>query len=305
MVRSWTCFFRAPCIWQSLRRCACVSPRRLLEEFHTCLGLGHGIRKMLRTLLAWFVAGYSSCVSHGDVCLLALFAHGNWTLFLRSPRVRHSLVQQASPEENMILDFSGDASGKRLPVRRMLGLTLDTSTCISLRWHLEEFHKFPTCKWSLDPEVDSCWPHVDPEGRFSAEMRLLSDSVHSDVESQRELSMANSSWSSRAGGDAGTLTPMCSATRIPWPSLRTTPPQGDRRWPGSGREWSTSSTTAYGHRSLHSWGCGRAVSLTLGRSGVTAPCGTPRGKHLSWWWRRWLAATKLTPPPSLSSCAST
>ena len=43
--------------------------------------------------------------------------------------------------------------------------------------------------------------------------------------------------------------------------------QGGRRWPGSGREWSASSTTAYGHRSLHSRGCGRAVSLTPGRSG--------------------------------------
>ena len=44
-----------------------------------------------------------------------------------------------------------------------------------------------------------------------------------------------------------------------------------------GREWSTSSTTAYGHRSLHSRRCGRAVSLTPGRNGVTAPCGAPHG----------------------------
>ena len=79
------------CIWQSLRQCACVSPR-LLEEIHTaspdlrrspvpcpgclwstCLGLGRGLRKMLRILYAWFVG-------HGDFCLIALFARGNWTL---------------------------------------------------------------------------------------------------------------------------------------------------------------------------------------------------------------------------------
>ena len=32
---TWTFFRRAPCCWQKLRRCSCVSPWWLLEEFHT------------------------------------------------------------------------------------------------------------------------------------------------------------------------------------------------------------------------------------------------------------------------------
>ena len=45
----------------------------------------------------------------------------------------------------------------------------------------------------------------------------------------------------------------------------------------AGRRWRTRRTTANGHRSLHLLRSGPVVSLTRGRSGVTAPCGTPRG----------------------------
>ena len=48
-----------------------------------------------------------------------------------------------------------------------------------------------------------------------------------------------------------------------------------------------------------------AVSLTPGRSGVTAPCGTPQGTLLSWWCRRCAATTASTTPPSVSSSSRT
>ena len=97
-----------------------------------------------------------------------------------------------------------------------------------------------------------------------------------------------------------------SPSRWLWQKRLTTQLHGDRRLPQpSGRWRSKLRTTAYGHRRLFHRGCGQASSRSLGRSGVTAPCGTPPGKLLSWWWRRWLAATKLTPPPSPSSCART
>ena len=76
------------------------------------------------------------------------------------------------------------------------------------------------------------------------------------------------------------------ASRWPWPSSRTTPHE-DRGRPGRGRRWRTRRTTAYGHRRLHLRGSGPVVSLTRGRSGVTAPCGTPRGKLLYCCRRRW------------------
>ena len=49
----------------------------------------------------------------------------------------------------------------------------------------------------------------------------------------------------------------------------------------------------------------RVVSLTPGRSGVTAPCGTPRGTLLSWWCRRCAATTASMAPPSDSSSSRT
>ena len=76
------------------------------------------------------------------------------------------------------------------------------------------------------------------------------------------------------------------ASRWPWPSSRTTPHE-DRGRPGRGRRWRTRRTMAYGHRRLHLRGSGPVVSLTRGRSGVTAPCGTPRGKLLHCCRRRW------------------
>ena len=66
-----------------------------------------------------------------------------------------------------------------------------------------------------------------------------------------------------------------------------TAPHEDRGRPGRGRRWRTRRTTAYGHRRLHLRGSGPVVSLTRGRSGVTAPCGTPRGKLLHCCRRRW------------------
>ena len=72
-----------------------------------------------------------------------------------------------------------------------------------------------------------------------------------------------------------------------WRCSRTAP-HGDRRPPpGPGRRWSTRRTTAHGHRRLHLRGCGRAVSLSPGRRGVTAACGAPQGKLLSWVCHRW------------------
>ena len=59
-----------------------------------------------------------------------------------------------------------------------------------------------------------------------------------------------------------------------WPRISTTLPHGDRRWPGPGQ----GSTTRHADRSLHLRGCGRAVSLSPGRRGATAPRGAPQGR---------------------------
>ena len=50
------------------------------------------------------------------------------------------------------------ASRKCFRIRRMLWFAVDTSTCVSQRWHLEEFLILPTCRWTPDPEVNSLWP---------------------------------------------------------------------------------------------------------------------------------------------------
>ena len=41
--------------------------------------------------------------------------------------------------------------------------------------------------------------------------------------------------------------------------------------------WGTEDTPSRGAAGQSRW--------SLGRSGVTAPCGTPQGQHLSSWWR--------------------
>ena len=83
----------------------------------------------------------------------------------------------------------------------MLWFTADTSTCVSQWWHLEEFLVFPTCSWTPDPEVNFVGLLLVRDGRFAAVLQHFSASVHLDVEAQ-------------GGGDAGSLTPRCSATPI-------------------------------------------------------------------------------------------
>ena len=79
----------------------------------------------------------------------------------------------------------------------------------------------------------------------------------------------------RDGSTSGFATSGCPSPWS-WPRVTTTQPQGDRRWRGPGRRWSPSSTKCHGDRSLDLQGCGRAVSLSPGRGGVTAVCGTPQ-----------------------------
>ena len=50
--------------------------------------------------------------------------------------------------------FWGLASGI-ISVLSAVGSVMDTSSCVSLRWHLEDIHSFPAWRWTLDPEVDS------------------------------------------------------------------------------------------------------------------------------------------------------
>ena len=77
-----------------------------------------------------------------------------------------------------------------------------------------------------------------------------------------------------------------------------------RRGPEPGREWSTRSTSAYGHRSPHSRGSGRASRRSPGRWGGQSRTGTwlPRClscQHRCWrtlLLRQWTPA-RLVPPP--------
>ena len=54
-----------------------------------------------------------------------------------SPCFSHSLVRYSSPEEYKFLDFSGDDFMNIFRKRPILGATVDTCSCISLRWHVE------------------------------------------------------------------------------------------------------------------------------------------------------------------------
>ena len=104
----------------------------------------------------------------------------------------------------------------------------------------------------------------------------------------------------RDGSASGFATTRCPSPRS-WPTVTTTQPQGDRRWRGPGRRWSPSSTKRHGDRSLDLQGCGWAVSLSPGRRGVTAVCGTPQGKlsqplACPYWMER--RERQWTPPPS-------
>ena len=97
---------------------------------------------------------------------------------------------------------------------------------------------------------------------------------------------------------ASSVSGMARADDRLWPWLKLhQPPHGDRRQPGPGREWSTSSTTAYGHvKPPPRCRCGRAVSLAGPQRRRTV--GT---SLLSWWCRRCNGADALMAPPSPSS----
>ena len=86
-----------------------------------------------------------------------------------------------------------------------------------------------------------------------------------------------------------------------------TAPHGDRRPPpGSGREWSTSCTKAYGHRSIHSRGSGQVSRRSLSRWVGQSRSVTWLPRRRCWPCRCWPArqAKPSTTPPSSSSSST-
>ena len=130
--------------------------------------------------------------------LHARFALGFWTIF-HGPEMA-VLFGTRRLSSTKIRIFPEMTSCKCFHFRRMLWFAVDTSTCVSQRL-LEEFSFFLRAGGLLTLRSTLVGLLLVRDGLFAAEMQHFSVSVHLDVES-------------RGGGDAGSLTPRCSATQI-------------------------------------------------------------------------------------------
>ena len=110
-------------------------PHLLLDMVIDVPVVGRAVAASARAVRTWNLYIISTC----PLCLAALFG----TRHLSSTKIR------------IFLEMT---SRKCCHIRRMLWFAVDTSTCVSQQWHLEEFSHIPTCKWTPDPEVNSLWP---------------------------------------------------------------------------------------------------------------------------------------------------
>ena len=83
----------------------------------------YGFRKMLRIPFAWFVTGYSSCVSHGGFSC-SCCSHVESGYFTANNLALACSV--SSPEEHTVLDFFWRRPPEIFPRRCMLGSTANT-----------------------------------------------------------------------------------------------------------------------------------------------------------------------------------